>query len=212
MKDHRNLREKKNDLRAFTEQDIRFKPLIGVLLGAAIFAAGLACLYVVMRSVGLEQGGSCVSGGPYQIAPGQECESGTFPLAFAGVLGLMAGFAIFVWSSSRYGGQLVVTSASGLAGTGFFGGLGLSFMAIASELPASSAEGSEFKTVGIIFLVLGLFGLFPAVGAIIYSMQSRRIDYPRPSVRSWLAWLVAVTAAAGFGIVFKEFGVSYWNG
>ena len=187
------------------ERTVQWAPLVGVLVGVSIFTAGLVCLYLVMRTVGLENGGSCVSGGPYEIAPGHECGSGVFELGFGGAFGLMVGSLIFLWSSHRYGGPLVVTSASGLAWSGFWSGLGGSFLSIGSQLPDSSAEGSEFKTVGIIFLVFALFGLFVALGPIPYAMRTPRLDYPKPTSGAWLAWFATVAAAIGMGIVAVEF-------
>lgn len=188
-----------------TARTVQWAPLVGVLVGVSVLTAGLACLYLVMHTVGLENGGSCVSGGPYEIAPGHECGSGVFELGFGGAFGLIVGFLVLLWSSHRYGGPLVVTSASGVAWSGFWGGLGGSFLSIGSQLPDSSAEGSEFKTVGIVFLVLASFGLFVALGPIPYAMQNRRLDYPKPTSGAWLAWFAAVAAGVGIGIVAVEF-------
>ena len=179
---------------------MKWAPLAGVLLGVAILTVGLICLYVVMRSVGLENGGSCVSGGPYEIAPGHECEDGVFALGYGGAFGLIVGFLIFLWSSHRYGGPLVVTSTSGIGWSSLFGGLGGSFLSISSEMPGSSDVGSEFRTVGIVFLVMAAFGLAVVFGPIPYSMRSAPLDYPRPTPGAWAAWFAAV--AVGFGVGF----------
>ena len=179
--------------------------MAGVLVGVAILTVGLLCLYLVMRTVGLENGGSCVSGGPYEIAPGHECEDGVFALGYDGAFGLIVGFLIFLWSSHRYGGPLVVTSASGIGWSSLFGGLGGSFLSTGLEMPVSSETGSEFKTLGVVFLVMASLGLAVVFGPIPYSMQSRALDYPRPTLAAWLAWLAAIGTGIVLGIIAMEF-------
>ena len=185
----------------FIERTVKWVPLAGVLVGVTILSVGLASLYLVMRTVGLENEGSCVSGGPYAIAPGHECEDGVFALGYGGAFGLIAGFLIFLWSSHRYGGPLVVTSASGIGWSSLFGGLGASFLSIGLEMPDVSDVGSEFKTVGIVFLVMASLGLAAILGPIPYSMRSGPLDYPKPTVRAWLAWFAAVASGVVFGII-----------
>ena len=189
-----------------TERTVQLVPLAGVLVGVAILTAGLVSLYLVMRTVGLENGGSCVSGGPYEIAPGHECSDGVFALGYGGAFGLIAGFLIFLWSSHRYGGPLLVTSASGIGWSSLFGGLGGSFLSIGSEMPVSSEVGSEFETLGVVFLVMASLGLAVVFGPIPYSMQSRPLDYPRPTLAAWLAWLAAVATGVVSGIIALKFG------
>lgn len=187
------------------DRTVQWVPLVGALIGVSILTGGLICLYLVMRTVGLENGGSCVSGGPYEIAPGHECGPGVFELGFGGGFALIVGFLILLWSSHRYGGPLVVTSASGLAWSAFWGGLGGSFLSIGSEMPDASEVGLEFKTVGTIFLVLATLGLFAALGPIPYAMRTERLDYPRPTAGAWIAWFAAIVAAIGIGIAAVEF-------
>lgn len=195
-----------------TEQTVPKAPLAGVLVGVSVAAIGLVCLYIVMRSVGLENDGTCVSGGPYLIEPGHECESGIFTLGYVGALGLIVGVLLFLWSSHRYGKQMVVTAASGISWSGFFGGLGGSFLSIGMEMPAASDTGSEFKTVGIIFLVMAAAGVALVVGTIVFSLRSQPLDYPKPSPRAWLAWLAAVAVAIGVMIVAWELSLANWIG
>lgn len=154
-----------------------------------------------MRTVGLENEGSCVSGGPYAIAPGHECEDGVFALGYGGAFGLIVGFLIFLWNAHRYGGPLVVTSASGIGWSSLFGGLGASFLSIGMEMPGSSDAGSEFKTVGIVFLVMASLGLAVVFGPVPYSMRSVRPDYPKPTAQAWLAWFAAIASGVVFVII-----------
>jgi hypothetical protein len=197
--------------RPSAQRTVQWAPLAGVLVGWAILTVGLACLYLVMRTVGLENEGSCVSGGPYEIAPGHECEDGAFSLGYGGAFGLIVGFLIFLWSSHRYGGPLVVTSASGLGWSSLFGGLGGSFLSIGLEMPGSSDAGSEFKTVGIIFLAMASLGLALAFGAVPYSMRSGSLDYPKSTLGAWLAWFTAVAAGVVLGIVSLELARSIFD-
>ena len=190
--------------RPSTLRTVQWAPLAGVLLGVAILTVGLICLYIVMRSVGLENGGSCVSGGPYEIAPGHECEDSVFAIGYGGAFGLIVGFLIFLWSSHRYGGPLVVTSTSGIGWSFLFGGLGGSFLSISSEMPGSSDVGSEFKTVGIVFLVMAAFGLAVVFGPIPYSMRSVPLDHPRPTPGAWAAWFAAVAVGGGVGFAAMQ--------
>ena len=187
------------------ERKVQWAPLAGVLVGVAILTAGLASLYLVMRTVGLENGGSCVSGGPYEIAPGHECGDGVFVLAYGGAFGLIVGFLIFLWSSHRYGGPLVVTSASGIGWSSLFGGLGGSFLSTGSEMPDASDVGSEFKTLGIVFLVMASLGLAVVLGPVPYSMRSGPLDYPKPTPLAWIAWFGAIAIGLVFGIIGMEF-------
>ena len=162
-----------------------------------------------MRTVGLENDGSCVSGGPYQIAPGHECGDGVFALGYGGAFGLVVGFLIFLWSSNRYGGPLVVTSASGIGWSSLFGGLGGNFLSIGLEMPDASDVGSEFKTLGIVFLVMASLGLAAVLGPIPYSMRTQPLDYPKPSPSAWIAWFASIAVGVGIGIFAQKLGVLF---
>lgn len=191
--------------------NVRWLPLAGVLAGVAVITVGVGCLYMVMRTVGLENGGSCVSGGPYEIAPGHECKDGVFGLAYGGAFGLIAGFVLFLWSAHRYGGPLVVTSMAGFSWSAFWLGLGGNFLSVASELPAASDTRSEFNTVGIMFVVMGAIGLALAFGPIPYSMLSRPLGYPKPTLTAWAAWLAAVAGGFAAGFLILEFGIGAFD-
>ena len=169
-----------------------------------MLAVGVVSLYLMMNMV---EGGSCVSGGPYEIAPGYECPNGVFPLGYGGAIGFMVGFLIFAFSSSRYGGPLVVTSAAGIGVISFFGGLGGSFLSIASEMPGPSEMASEYNTVGTIFVVFASIGLAVALGPIPYSILSPQVEYPRPTPAAWGAWFAAVAVGLAAGLaVLKALG------
>ena len=180
---------------------VRRRSLVVSLLSSGLFAAGLVCLYLVMRRLVLESGGACASGGPYEIRTGQECQDGIFAFAYGGIGVMVAGFLVLLRAAWTYGGSPVVTSATGVGCAGFFGGLGLSFLAVRSDLPTSSTEGGDYTFVGILFLVFGAAGLVVTAGPPIFAMLSKRLDVVTPSGRAWLAWLGAVAAGAALGIV-----------
>jgi hypothetical protein len=192
-----------------------FRPaaLAGLFFGIGVLVAGMVCLYTVMRAVGLDNGGSCVSGGPYEIAPGRECADGVFGLAFGGVFAILAGFALFLWSAHIYGRQLAVTAATGFAWTAFWCGLGGSFVSIAFELPAASETASEFDTVGTVFLVLGVFGLLLVAGTVVYSLRKEMVEYPKLSAGGWTAFIAAILfGASSIGIAAMYVVPRIWNG
>ena len=177
----------------------------------AMLTAGMASLYLAMRTVGLEHDGSCVSGGPYAIAPGHECQDGVFGSVYAAVFLLMAGFFLFLWSAHRYGGPLIVTSMSGLSAAGFFGGLGGSFLSIGNEMPDVSDQGSEFKTVGIVFLVLGFVSLSVAFGPILYAKRNERLDYRKPTTIEWVVWFATISLGIMAGLAAVGITRNFWG-
>ena len=181
---------------------LRRGPLLVALVSSGLVAAGLVCLYLVMRWVGLENGGACASGGPYEIRAGQECEDGVFALAYAGIGVMVAGFLVLLRAAWKYGGSLVVTSACGAGGGGFFAGLGLSFLKVESKLPASATSSGDYRAVGYMFLAFGLAGLVVMFTPAIFGLRTQRRDVRTPTGRAWLAWFAAVIlgGASGFTI------------
>lgn len=171
-----------------------------MVVGSAIFAAGMVCLYLVMRTVTFEHGGACASGGPYEIRPGQECQSGLFTLGFTGVIGFMVGALLFFYSTHRYGWPLIGTSAMGVTAAVFFGGLGGSFLEIAADAPASFEDNGDYKFVGVMFLVMAACSVPVVLGPVVYAARTTRKDVRRPPAPAWLAWFAAVVAGVTVGI------------
>ncbi len=176
-------------------------PLVGVLLGAGIIASGMVCLYLMMRWVGLENGGACASGGPYVIREGQECQDGVFALGFGGGIGVVVGALLYLWGSWRHGGSLVTTSASSALFGGFFGALGASFLSVKGYLSKSSVEYGDFTAVGYTFLALAAGGAIVAIFNLVYALRTTRTDVAKPSGRTWLQWIGALVVGVVVGVV-----------
>ena len=65
---------------------------LGTALAAAGVAAGITAVYLGMRDLMVESGGTCASGGPYEIA--NECSSGQIGLLFGGIVALLVFMAL----------------------------------------------------------------------------------------------------------------------
>lgn len=171
-------------------------PLAVVTIGNAMFAAGLVCLYMVMRWVTLENGGACASGGPYVIREGQECQEGVFALAYGGIGIAVVGALAFIWASHRLGGSLVTSAASTLSFGAFFGALGLSFLDLRDDV----ADGGDYAFVGTLFTVFAAVGLLVTIATVVYALRTTRLDIVKPAARVWLAWVAAIVVGAALGL------------
>lgn len=176
-------------------------PLLGVLVGVALLIVGLMSLYLVMRTLGLDYGGACAVDGPYEIRPGQECQPGIFTSAYVSIGLLVTGGLLLLWSSKRYDGGLILWAAAGTVATVFFAAMGVSFLKVAAAMPVSADAISDFKAVGVAFVVMAVFALGITVATIRYGDRIGRLDHPKPPVRAWLAWLGAVVAGVSIGLI-----------
>lgn len=132
---------------------------LGVLVGAVGFATGLTALYRGMRSVMIEAGGFCASGGPYEIA--NECTGGQVTLTFVGVF-VMIGFGfVLAGSSERAGGSAM--GAIFLMWAALFGSLGVNFLQLGFDPPIGSAPAWGWLIPGVVFELMALGGLIPAI-------------------------------------------------
>lgn len=156
---------------------IRPFSLTGVALGASGLAASVAALYLGMRELMVEHGGSCVSGGPYQVAPGHTCDGPEIwlltgapfvGLAFAGLL-IAASDA---WSDDRIGGL------GALLWGGLFGALGWNFLDLGLNPPAVLSGAGELTGLQGSAVWLGCGALFwaMALGGFWYAQYGLR-DY-----------------------------------
>ncbi len=123
---------------------------LGYLIGVFGCAFSITALWLCMRAV-LDIGGSCGSGGPYEIAV--PCPPGVdlllvlaFPLGFASV-GLM------VWKGARLGAAWV--ALAGLAWPAVFLSLGWNFIEYGLWPPVTGDPGLGFLIPGVVFLVMG---------------------------------------------------------
>lgn len=108
---------------------------LGVLIGAAGFAAGLTCVYEAMRHLMVTSGGYCASGGPYQIASGHQCGGGEVGLLLGGILGALVFGGLFSATTSAGAGPGSGMDAGFLMWTALFGTLGFNFLCSAPIHP-----------------------------------------------------------------------------
>jgi len=124
----------------------------GAGIGALGFAIAMTVLFDGARAVE-SQGGFCASGGPYVIA--HQCTSGETRQILFGIVGIMIFGGLFVGATSFADGP--VLAPSGLLWAGLFGSLGAGFLTV-----PKGGGGSQWF-VGILFIVMGAAGLWPAI-------------------------------------------------
>lgn len=163
--------------------------LVGVVIGAAGFAASLTCLYMGMRDLMVNSGGYCASGGPYQINPDQVCESGQTWLVFGGVFAMLVFGGLLLAASGKYGGW----SLSGvglLMWAALFGALGWNFIELGINPPEKMSGAAGWIICGVVFWLMALGGLIPGVMALVEYFKSadepeeERSSFPQPLVRA----------------------------
>jgi hypothetical protein len=135
---------------------------LGVLAGAAGFAAGLTCTYLAMRDLMVESGGACASGGPYQVAAGHACGSEA-GLLIAGIVALLIFGAVFAAATSAGGGPGSGMDASFLMWAALFGALGFNFLSLGFDPPESMSGAGGWIVAGVIFELMALGGVVPLV-------------------------------------------------
>ena len=155
--------------------------LLGVpitLLGSAGFVAALVSLYAGMRDVMRTNGGFCASGGPYVIA--QHCSSSDVKLVLFGVFGmLLAALAVLVGLALLRGPLLV---AGLLMWTALFGALGWNFLSLGFSPPAHQSGTAAWIVCGVIFELMALGGLIPALMALVSGARDRASNGPGPQI------------------------------
>lgn len=139
--------------------------LFAVFVGAAGFAASLTAVYRGMRSVMIESGGYCASGGPYQINPGQVCSSGQVGLLMGGVFVGLVFAGVLIAASGWYGGTRLA-GVGLLCWAALFGALGWNFLELGLEPPPQVSGGLGWIICGVVFWLMALGGLIPGLMAI----------------------------------------------
>lgn len=129
-------------------------------MGAAGFAAALTTTSMGMRDVMSSEGGFCASGGPYVI--GSHCTSGQVHLLTFGMLGLFVFggvyFSFMAWQGAPLLGPALFMWAA------LFGVLGWNFIDLgALNKPAGQVSSGGWVVSGVVFWVMALGGLVPAV-------------------------------------------------
>lgn len=141
-----------------------------VLIGATGFAASLVAVYEGMRYVMVNNGGYCASGGPYQIAAGHECDGSSVAILMGGVvIGLVFAALLAVGSSQLAG--LSVAGVGLLMWTALFGALGWNFIELGADPPAQMTDTSGWIISGVVFMLMALGGLIPAVYLLAQSLK-----------------------------------------
>jgi hypothetical protein len=166
--------------------------LIAVVVGAAGFAASLACVYIAMRDVMTSNGGFCASGGPYEISPGQECQSGQIWLLMGGVFVGLAFAALLVGASGRWGGWRL-SGVGLLLWAALFGALGWNFIDLGLDPPPNINGATGWLFAGAVFWMMALGGLIPGMLSVISWFRSA--DQPDSAVSSFKAPLVRADVA-----------------
>jgi hypothetical protein len=152
-----------------------FGPLL-VLAGDVGFAASVAATYKGMRSVMINSGGFCASGGPYQIAAGHQCTASETEYVLFGMLGIFLLGGVALAATGWVGGSVIGT---GLAMWGFlFGALGVNFLDLGFSPPKGQSGAAGWIVCGVIFELMALGGLIP-VGSMLAGWL-RRGGKPEP--------------------------------
>ncbi len=126
----------------------------GAQAGAAlaVFVVGLTWLNLVASSV-MAVGGSCGSGGPYEIA--RPCPGGAW-MAPAGIFVGLLGVAVYAFTRPSGSPSLL-----GLAWPALFGSLGIQFLRAAAE----EHDAWGFWLCGVLFLLMAVAPLAILLGA-----------------------------------------------
>ncbi|HEU4702221.1 MAG TPA: hypothetical protein VFS37_07025 [Conexibacter sp.] len=139
----------------------RLTPL-GVLVGAAGFAAGLTCAYLAMRDLMVEKGGTCASGGPYAVAAGHECGSEA-TLLILGIVALLVFGGLFAAATSAGGGPGSGMDAGFLMWAALFGALGVNFLQLGFDPPENMSGAGGWIVSGVVFELMALGGVVPLI-------------------------------------------------
>jgi hypothetical protein len=134
------------------------RKLVFTAVGVFLVAAGITLMYEAMRAV-MEVGGSCGSGGPYEIR--QECPGG-IGLMFVGIFGGLVGLAFVIAGTFADGPKLWV-----LAWPALFLSLGWNFLEYAFDPPPpDTGVVWGWLVCGVLFVAMGgiplLFALWNA--------------------------------------------------
>jgi hypothetical protein len=140
-------------------------------VGTATLAACLTVLFLCMRSV-MDIGGSCASGGPYEIA--NPCPAGVAGLMVGSIwIGLVA-VAVMLYGGHKTGGPTLVV----FAWPALFLSLGFNFLQYGIHPPSGEGLVWGWLICGVLFVAMG--GI-PLIGAIAWYRHRDTI----PKARLW---------------------------
>jgi hypothetical protein len=137
---------------------IRAGALVLYVVGLVILAAATTSVYLAMRDV-MEIGGSCASGGPYEIA--NPCPKGTAGLMVGGIFGWFIGAGMAGVAGSQLPGGY--GSLALLGWPALFLSLGWNFLDFGFDPADGSGTDGSLVFCGVLFFLMGgvplLFGL-----------------------------------------------------
>lgn len=142
----------------------RVGALLFALIAAGLVAAGIAAASEAMRWVMVNQGGSCASGGPYQVNPGQECSGAAVGLLFGGIIGGLIAAGLVVVAAKRAAGWNALMAASGLMWAGLFGAFGWNFIDLGLNPPEGQGGTTGWIISGVVFWLMAFPGLLGILG------------------------------------------------
>jgi len=150
---------------------------LGTALAAAGVAAGITAVYIGMRDLMVESGGTCASGGPYEIA--NECSSGQIGLLFGGIVALLVFTALHAamehWADGPRIGWPAIVGVLFLA-------LGWNFIDLGLDPPRDDGTSIGWLVSGVVFWLMAVGFLAPA--AMRAAEWLRRGGEPEPVVFS----------------------------
>ena len=127
------------------------------MLAAAGVAAAITAVYVGMRDLMVESGGTCASGGPYEIA--NECSSGQIGLLFGGIVALLVFTALHAaiehWADGPRIGWPAIMGVLFLA-------LGWNFIDLGLDPPQDDGTSIGWLVSGVVFWLMAVGFLAPA--------------------------------------------------
>ena len=180
--------------------------LAGVFVGAAGFAASLTAVYLGMRDVMINSGGYCASGGPYQIAPGHECQPGSVWLLIGGIFAMLLFGAVLLGCTGLWGDGSIA-GVGLLMWAGLFGALGFNFIQLAIDPPAQmSGSGTVGWWIsGIVFWLMALGGLIPGLMALAGAFREEKdpvanATFKAPLVRANVSFERSMPGDPAFGM------------
>ena len=176
---------------------------LGTALAAAGVAAGITAVYVGMRDLMVESGGTCASGGPYEIA--NECSSGQIGLLFGGIVALLVFTALHAamehWADGPRIGWPAIMGVLFLV-------LGWNFIDLGLDPPRDDGTSIGWLVCGVVFWLMAI-GFFAPAGMraaewlrrggepepVVFSQATVRAAPPPPGTQPPVAAPAAVVPA-----------------
>jgi hypothetical protein len=164
---------------------VRVRSIVMYVVGLVVLASATTGAFLAMRDV-LAIGGSCASGGPYEVAV--PCPEGTAVLIVGGIFGWLVGAGITLVAGSNLPGDYGTVAA--LAWPGLFLSFGWNFLEFGLDPADGGGVNGGMVFCGVLFflmggvpLVLGIKGLarglWPPATAAVASTGTAPAPAPR---------------------------------